>query len=380
MPARFTQVDDNLFRGGAPELDEIPILKDVWGIKKIVSLDGQSGKRIHDTCKSLGLEHKIIPLRGGDDPKFNSIPEEVISWDDGPVYVHCWHGKDRTGVVCAIYRVLVDGWDKNDAIAEAATFGMGWHLPKESRREYYKAINRSLENFKKDNNSVSDIVSEQRGSLQEVQPYPSPTSFNPLSSGFSSDPVLPGQQSFAPFLDVEQDHLNRPASRIDKLKRLAAPKIYRFCGLDEVLRRDVLWTNSPHSALELGQKQFNQSNLQQNNKNIFSAYIANTAKIISYPQEPAKPLVQAAMLNDADVVHFRDINGREYYYIIDPAVIMDVKSMTLDKNDAPLVGLHDNYDGSASFVFPGSGNGMVPGLAGGAGGFAGFVQVPSQQF
>lgn len=44
-----------------------------------------------------------------------------------PVLVHCQHGADRTGVMVAAYRVVVQGWSKEDAIREMQGGGYGYH-------------------------------------------------------------------------------------------------------------------------------------------------------------------------------------------------------------------------------------------------------------
>ncbi len=44
-----------------------------------------------------------------------------------PVLVHCQHGADRTGLMCAIYRVAVQGWTKEEAIREMTQGGYGFH-------------------------------------------------------------------------------------------------------------------------------------------------------------------------------------------------------------------------------------------------------------
>lgn len=41
----------------------------------------------------------------------------------GGVYFHCLHGVDRTGFMAAAYRVLVQGWTKEAAIAEMIDLG-----------------------------------------------------------------------------------------------------------------------------------------------------------------------------------------------------------------------------------------------------------------
>jgi len=45
-----------------------------------------------------------------------------------PIYVHCEHGKDRTGLVLALYRVRYDGWTEAQAAEEMAAMGHVGHL------------------------------------------------------------------------------------------------------------------------------------------------------------------------------------------------------------------------------------------------------------
>jgi len=44
-----------------------------------------------------------------------------------PVLVHCQHGAKRTGALCAIYRIAVEGWSKEEAITEMVAGGFGYH-------------------------------------------------------------------------------------------------------------------------------------------------------------------------------------------------------------------------------------------------------------
>ena len=44
-----------------------------------------------------------------------------------PVLVHCQHGADRTGTMCAIYRIAVEGWPKEEAVREMRDGGFGFH-------------------------------------------------------------------------------------------------------------------------------------------------------------------------------------------------------------------------------------------------------------
>jgi protein tyrosine/serine phosphatase len=40
-----------------------------------------------------------------------------------PVFVHCQHGSDRTGTLVAAYRIVEQGWTREDAASELPNFG-----------------------------------------------------------------------------------------------------------------------------------------------------------------------------------------------------------------------------------------------------------------
>ncbi len=44
-----------------------------------------------------------------------------------PVLVHCEHGSDRTGTMVAVYRIVVEGWTKAQAIDEMLHGDYGFH-------------------------------------------------------------------------------------------------------------------------------------------------------------------------------------------------------------------------------------------------------------
>ncbi len=146
MPARFSEVIPNLlYRGGAPN-SEVFVLKDKWGIKQIISLDESVGKSIAEDCKIAGIKQIILPVHeieeNGRDIIMDKIDKIGVTNLIGelPTYVHCKHGKDRTGMFIARYRTE-NGWNASKAVEEAVLFGFGKGVGDNSVSKYLDVIN-----------------------------------------------------------------------------------------------------------------------------------------------------------------------------------------------------------------------------------------------
>lgn len=141
MPVRFSHVDDDIYRGGKPSVSDLQILSDVFGVKRIITLDGKIGAEIAPLVKSLGMEHIVIPIGGLESkPLINFLKDSIsVLLQNQPVYVHCRHGSDRTGMAIAIYRIQ-NGWSTQDAIKEARSFDFGEKLTPDTEKFYSNAI------------------------------------------------------------------------------------------------------------------------------------------------------------------------------------------------------------------------------------------------
>lgn len=121
----FNRVKESrLYRGGQPSVRGIQeLMKE--GIGTIVNL--RSSNRDKKTISKFftGKIHSIhLPIFPFN-PREASVVDflKIFANQTLPVYVHCFHGKDRTGLMCAMYRIVYDGWNKADAITEMKSKG-----------------------------------------------------------------------------------------------------------------------------------------------------------------------------------------------------------------------------------------------------------------
>lgn len=145
---RFQSVSDCLLRGSAPTPEELLILKDIWGVNRVVSLDLEAGLAVQDACKQMELEHLIIPIENKDlkstlDFIVANIPE--LFSKDNKTFVHCHWGKDRTGLAVGMYRVISEGWSFEKALQEALTLNFGSGLSKNMRQLFIQYLHKACD-------------------------------------------------------------------------------------------------------------------------------------------------------------------------------------------------------------------------------------------
>jgi len=121
------KVSDSLYRGGQPTEEGVLQLK-ALGVKTIVNL-----RTWHSDRDEIGQTHDVNyerittqPWDVGDEDAIRFL-RIVTDPAQAPVYVHCQRGADRTGTMCAIYRIVVQGWTKDEALAEMTQGGFGFY-------------------------------------------------------------------------------------------------------------------------------------------------------------------------------------------------------------------------------------------------------------
>ncbi|MBC7999289.1 MAG: RHS repeat protein, partial [Leptolyngbya sp.] len=140
-PRPVSKIEDNLYRGGEISSEaDLQKLVSNENVGVIVDLRGGPGTKIEldkvadeitwaaklgdraPTVRNLGIPHEW-PMRGS--PTYNKMMDDLQEFerilkqakDDGKnVYVHCYHGEDRTGLTTAFHDVIANGKTIDEAM------------------------------------------------------------------------------------------------------------------------------------------------------------------------------------------------------------------------------------------------------------------------
>ena len=140
------KVSDDLYRGAQPSTEGMRQLQKL-GIKTVVNL--RSSHSDHDELQGTSLAYEHIEMTAWGMPEGKDVLRflQIVSDSNSlPVFVHCQHGADRTGTMCAIYRIAVQGWSKEEAVEEMTKGGFGYHSIWQNLPDYVR--NLDIQNMK----------------------------------------------------------------------------------------------------------------------------------------------------------------------------------------------------------------------------------------
>ena len=147
-----------LYRGAQPKKEGYKSLADM-GVKAVISF--RTKKPNTKLLNKLGLVSYHIPIntfRFKDEHAREFL--KILSEQEGPIYIHCYHGSDRTGTMTALYRIVYENWTREQALAEMQNKKFGFHKIFPNLIKYIKEvkiedIKPQIEKFPKDNNQVN---------------------------------------------------------------------------------------------------------------------------------------------------------------------------------------------------------------------------------
>lgn len=139
VPNLFS-VTDSIYRGGIPNADGVAYLAS-QGVKTFISLEFEEDDVAFEQqeVKKYGIKYLHRPMQYTDAPTDEQVNEILAQLQDVknyPIYIHCRHGKDRTGLIVALFNVEVLGWTPKQAYDDMLKKGFAkfwWQL-----EQYYK--------------------------------------------------------------------------------------------------------------------------------------------------------------------------------------------------------------------------------------------------
>ena len=121
------RVTPGLYRSAQPDETSGSAIAEL-GIKTVLSLRKRDKDApLHDTP---GVSFKRYPLHTWDieEKDILAVLRILNNPANQPILVHCTHGADRTGLMMASYRMIIQGWSKEAAIAEMKKGEYEYHV------------------------------------------------------------------------------------------------------------------------------------------------------------------------------------------------------------------------------------------------------------
>ncbi|MCK1789888.1 tyrosine-protein phosphatase [Pseudomonas violetae] len=118
------QMSPTLYRSALPDRAAVPLLTEL----KVATVINFLPEPDSGWLSSPGITQIQLPYRTNhvDDADVLKVLRAIRDAEsNGPVLMHCKHGSDRTGLMAAMYRVVIQGWSKEEALDEMTQGGFG---------------------------------------------------------------------------------------------------------------------------------------------------------------------------------------------------------------------------------------------------------------
>ena len=135
LPHFHTVSKGTLYRSGQPRGIGLAWVKH-YGIRTLINLrspDSDGTPEEKEFAAENGLNFHNFPIGSSHDEieetveRFLAIADDKSNW---PILVHCSRGKERSGVLSAIYRIEYERWSNEQALQETYNLGLEeGHMP-----------------------------------------------------------------------------------------------------------------------------------------------------------------------------------------------------------------------------------------------------------
>lgn len=118
------QMTPTLYRSRQPDAAVQPLLKQL-GVATVVDFIKESDSKWLSDPSVAQVQIPLQTVHVDDADIIQSLRAIQTAQEKGSVLMHCKHGLDRTGLVAAMYRIVVQGWSKPAALDEMEHGGFG---------------------------------------------------------------------------------------------------------------------------------------------------------------------------------------------------------------------------------------------------------------
>jgi protein tyrosine/serine phosphatase len=118
------KMSPTLYRSALPDRGAVPLLEKLK-VGTVISFLPESDSSWLSTPDIAQVQLPYRTNHVDDADVLNALRTIQTAEAKGPVLMHCKHGSDRTGLMAAVYRVVVQGWSKEDALSEMTQGGFG---------------------------------------------------------------------------------------------------------------------------------------------------------------------------------------------------------------------------------------------------------------
>ncbi|MDU1909777.1 dual specificity protein phosphatase family protein [Fusobacterium sp.] len=147
----FHKVSENLFRSAQPTREGMKKAEEL-GIGTVISL--RSKQKDIELAENTDLKLIHVSMRAWN-PRYEDavkvmqfLNPDNLSTNEKPILIHCYHGADRTGMMVALYRMVYQNWEREEALSEMLNGGYGYHSMWKDIVTFIKEVD--IEQLKKD--------------------------------------------------------------------------------------------------------------------------------------------------------------------------------------------------------------------------------------
>ena len=182
------RVEPELLRSAQPSAAGFRELE-ALGVKSVLDVAGGDGDDGSSRGTKLKLFHVPMSAFSLRDDRVLEALRILADPANRPLVIHCQHGADRTGALIALYRVVVQGWSKEEAVREMNEGG--FHHSSLFRNLDRYVLNADVEAWRHKLGVVLPAPSSPRVILAADAPAAAPASAPALSAPSAGAPTAP---------------------------------------------------------------------------------------------------------------------------------------------------------------------------------------------